>query len=522
VPLGDEKHKLIYDELVNILGKEYVSVDPAVIEAYNRESQTPAFLIKGKPEFIVLPESTEDVQQIVKLAERYRFPYSVIGSGLLLAVVSAAKPYWCIIDSKRMDGLEIDEKNMYAVIEPYVTHAQLQAEAMKVGLYNGVPEAGAQSSALANHIFAGMHGTGFRTGYASRNVLGLEWVLPSGDIFRTGSLSNSGYDYFWGEGPGPDARGILRGLIGHRGAFGIITKVAVKLYPWPGPSVLPTEGVAPLKKSEMPRERFRWYLFTYPTFDGAIEAMREISKSEIGTMVHRWPPIYYNWWWAKSKEEYWNTWVDEYWQKNVNNCVAVCTWGFASETQVEYEEKVLIQIIADTGGKMIPEEVYQRWVPYTAGNWFRDTNGNRMARPAGGYYISDMAIDSLDDCIRNFEAGWPILDKYTPPLLDSQHPAWVVPYDFGHCALSEMDVPREKEDEADLIVIGGILNDVIGKSMESGVPAFLLSTSPYDRSGSAFANIHLLVARLKHALDPYNLANPTRFISMDKMDESEF
>jgi len=145
-----------------------------------------------------------------------------------------------------------------------------------------------------------------------------------------------------------------------------------------------------------------------------------------------------------------------------------------------------------------------------------------MARPAGGYYISDMAIDSLDDCIRNFEAGWPILDKYTPPLLDSQHPAWVVPYDFGHCALSEMDVPREKEDEADLIVIGGILNDVIGKSMESGVPAFLLSTSPYDRSGSAFANIHLLVARLKHALDPYNLANPTRFISMDKMDESEF
>ena len=134
MPLGDNKHKLIYDELVNVLGSDYVSDDPAVMESYNRESQTPTFLMRGKSEFVVMPGSTEDVQQIMKLANRYRFPYSVIGSGLLMAVVSAVKPYWCIVDTKRLDRIEIDERNMYAIIEPHVTHAQLQAEAMKRGL----------------------------------------------------------------------------------------------------------------------------------------------------------------------------------------------------------------------------------------------------------------------------------------------------------------------------------------------------------------------------------------------------
>jgi len=521
MPLGDEKHKLIYDELVNILGSDYVSDDPAVMEAYKRESQTPTFLIRGKPEFIVLPGSTADVQQIIRLANRHKFPYSVIGSGLLFAIVSAVKPYWCMIDTKRMDRIEIDEKNMYAIIEPYVTHAQLSAEAMKRGLVNGTPEAGSQSSSLANHAFAGMQGTGYRTGYAARNVLGMEWVLPTGDVLMTGSLANPGAGYFWGEGPGSDARAILRGMIGHRGALGIITKMAVKLYPWPGPHLLPTEGVAPDKKCELPNERFKWFLFTYPTLNQATEAIREISKSEIGVILHLWPPTYYNWWWAKSKEEYWNTWVEEYWQRNVGNCVSICLWGFASEKQVEYEEKVLKQIIEETAGKLIPDEVYQRWVPHTANNWVRDTNGNRLARPGGGYYVADTTLDSLDDCQRSFETGWPVLDKYTPPLLDAGHPAWVAPYDFAHCALAEMDIPREKLDDSDLIAVGGILQDVIPESAKTKIPGFLIANVSYDRTGAAFANIHLLVAKIKRALDPNNMANPTRFINMEALDKAE-
>ena len=72
-------------------------------------------------EFIVLPGSTEDIQNIVKLANRYKFPYSITGSGQLLNTVTAVKPYWVFIDPKRMNKIEIDRKNMFA-ISPALCH----------------------------------------------------------------------------------------------------------------------------------------------------------------------------------------------------------------------------------------------------------------------------------------------------------------------------------------------------------------------------------------------------------------
>jgi len=522
MPIGDEKHKLIYDELVNVLGSDYVSDDRAVMEAYSRESQSPSFMTQGRYEFIVLPGSTADVQQIMRLANRYKFPTSVFSTGLLLFTCSAVASYWCLIDPKRMTRLEIDEKNMYAIIEPYVSHAQLSAEAMKRGLVNGTPEAGSQSSALANSIFAGMQGTSYRSGHAARNVLGVEWVLPNGEVLRTGSLANPGAGYFWAEGPGPDARALVRGLVGHLGALGVVTRIALKLYPWPGPSTLPTEGVTPRRRVDLPPDRFKWALFTYPTLEAAIEAMREIGKTEIGSMLHFWPPVYFNWWWAKSFEEYWTTWVDEYWQKNVNNCVAVCLWGYASEKQLAYEDKVLQQIIEETGGKLIPDEAYQRWVPYTANNWLRDTNGPRMMRTAGGYMIANITYDALDDAERSFQMGWDILDKYTPPFLDcGEHPAWVSAYDLVHFAGAEIDFPRQKTDEDDLNALGPILEEMTIAGVQAGSIGLTTGASPYNLTGPAFANVHLLAASIKKALDPNNIANPTRFIDMEALAQAQ-
>jgi glycolate oxidase len=515
--LGDDKHRLIYDELVNILGVDYVSDDRGVMEAYSRESQSPSFLTRGRYEFVVLPGSTEDVQQIMRLANRYKFPISVFSTGLLMSTCSATSPYWCLIDPKRMNRVEIDYKNMYAIVEPYVTHAQLHAEAMKRALHMGTPEAGSQSSSLANHVALGMQGTAYRTGFAPRNILGVEWVLPTGEILRTGSLAIPGARYYWGEGPGPDARGLLRGETGHVGALGVITRMAVKLYPWPGPPVLPTEGVAPDKKCQLPSKRFKWYLFTYATLKEAIEAIYEIGEAEIGGIVHLWPPTYYDWWWAKSREEYWSTWAEGYWQKNVRNCVAVCLWGFASEKQVEYEEKVLRQITEETGGRLIPDEVYQRWVPYTANNWIRDTNGCRMMRIGGGYSVANLTFDSVDDAERSFPPSWQILDKYTPPFLDSDHPAWVAVYDLGHHALCETDFPREKTDDNDRI-LGQATIEAIMQCVNEQVVSALVSNALANRTGPAFANFHLMLAKIKKALDPNNIANPTRLINIEKME----
>jgi len=146
MPLNDEKHQQIYTALATLLGEEYVSDDPGILEAYSRESQAPAFLCKKRAEFVALPADTGQVAGIVKLATQLGFPYVPFSTGLYFTVMSALAPYWCIIDLKRLNRLEIDARNMLAVIDPYVTHAQLSAEAMKVGLHNGTPEASSQSS----------------------------------------------------------------------------------------------------------------------------------------------------------------------------------------------------------------------------------------------------------------------------------------------------------------------------------------------------------------------------------------
>jgi len=520
MPLGDEKHKLIYNEMVNILGCDYVSDDPAVTQAYSRDHYAVSVLRRRSPEFVALPGSTEDVQQILRLANRYKFPFSVMGSGLLFPLIVAVKPYWCIVDTKRMNKMEIDEKNMYAIIEPYVTHAQLHAEAMKRGLHMGVTGSGAQGSNMASHLFQGIQHTAYRTGFAARNILGVEWVLPNGEVLRTGSLANPGAGYFWGEGPGADARSLAKSMLGHFGALGIITRMAIKLYPWPGPCVFPTEGVIPEKKSELPPERFKWYLFTYPTLEEAIEALYEIGKAEIGGVVQHWPTLYIAAYWAKSREEYWSTWVDEYWQKNFKHCVGICLWGFASEKQVEYEEKVLKEIIQDTGGKLIPDEVYQRWVPYTANNWIRDNNACRWMRIGGSYGSNTVVLDSLDDALRGLQLEWEVIDKYTPPVLDCDHSDRIDPYDFSHFACASTEFFHEKSDEACKAALA-MATDIIAQDIKEQRIEFTSSIAPANRTGPAYANSHLILARIKKALDPNNIANPTRLINMEVMEKAK-
>ncbi len=516
MPLGDEKHKVIFEALKAILGDDMVTDDAGVVEAYSRDFYAASVLKRGVPEFIVLPGTTEDVQQIVRLANRLEFPFSMMGSGLIWLLIGAAAPYWCIIDPKRMNSVEIDERNQYAIIEPSTTHAQLHAEAIKRGLCVGIPEAGGQSSSMANHLFMGMHGTAYRSGYASRNILGLEWVLPSGDIVRTGSLALGNGDYFWGEGPGVDIRGLAKGELGHFGSLGIVTRMAVKLFRWPGPRVFPTEGVTPAKKSVLPAETFKWLMFTFPTIEAMADAMYEVGRAEIGAMLHHWPAAYFNWWWAKSREEYWTTWQEEYWQRNCCHLLAVCLWKYTSARQMAYEERVLNKIAREFGGVPLASEVFARWVPYAANNWIRDTNGCRMMRPAGAFATNLIEQDTIDNAVASMTRVWEITDRYQPPVLDSGHSDWITAYDLCHFAAGEVDFPHDKTEETCRAVIANS-NEIINRDMKEGFPELSVAVAPANRVGTAFANFHRVLSQLKRALDPNNVANPSRFIDMRKV-----
>ena len=519
--MDKERHRIILEALQSAIGEENVEDSPAIMMAYHRDWLPPGVLNPQLPEFVVLPDSTEQTQKVISICNRYKVPFIPLGSNQWSVTTAPNRPGTLLIDSKRMDRiLEIDEKNMYAVVEPYVTMAQIHAEANRRGLYLGSPEASSQSSALAGHVFQGMWGVGHRLGVGHRNILAMEWVLPDGKILRTGSWSNNSKERFFGEGPGSDLRGILRGLAGVQGGMGMVTRMAIKLHPYPGPKEFPCEGIVPNCTSTLPPELFQWYIIKYPTLEKAVDAMYEISKAEIAGVLQKWPTVYYNWWWANSNQEYWETWKENIWQKHCKYAVAVCLWGFTSEKQTEYEKGVLDDIIKETKGKPIPQEVFDKWVPRTANNWIRDTNGSRMMRPSGTFLALRLPFDAFNSSIGVCRAGEKWVEKFTPPILDCDAPDWISSYDFGHFGAAETDFPVEKnvEDLGDLMQkLMGMMKEDISHKIEGGMGSFL--GGPYHAmAGEVFYNYGELLKGIKKAMDPNVVANPPHNYPIEQED----
>ncbi|MCX5895973.1 MAG: FAD-binding oxidoreductase [Proteobacteria bacterium] len=515
---NSERHQQLLKAFQAAVGEGNVSDSPATVNAYYGDWLPPKILgMSVPPEFVVLPDGTMETQAVVKICNRFKVPFIPVGSNQWSLTSAPNRPGTVIIDPKRMGRIiEIDEKNMYAVIEPLTTLAQLHAEANKRGLYIGSPEASAQASAIAGHLFQGMWGVGYRLGVAYRNILGMEWVLPNGEILRTGSFSQDADCGFWGEGPGPDLRGMLRGYAGALGGVGVVTRMAVKLHPYPGPKVWPCEGRIPNQTSTLPEDRFKWYLVKYNSLEEAVKFMYEVGKAEIGGVVQKWPTVYYIWWWANSNEEYWETWKKRVFQDNVKNAVGICLWGFTSPKQLEYEKRVLEDIIKATGGKPVSKEVFDLWVPRTANNWIRDTNGSRMMRPSGTFLALRLPTDTLKSSIGVCKLGYDWVNKFTPPILDCDGPDWIGGYDFGHFGFAETDFPVEKRAED----LGDLMNKLLAMTkedlqhgIENGIGPFL--GGPYHAMAAPVFKYDKLLKGIKKAIDPNNVSNPPHNIPVE-------
>jgi hypothetical protein len=283
----------VYRALEDILGPENISDDPAVLDSYRYSLAHTAihlgpyydtFTPRGAA--VLLPGTTQEVQAIVQLCNQHRIKFKA-SSTFWSAQGYPSEDDTLQLDMRRMDRiLEIDEKNMFAVVEPGVIGATLQAEAMKVGLNAHLPGSGCSCSILATATsYFGSGPSNLYGGWQYDNLLGMEWVLPTGDLFRTGSLgSNCGW--FCGEGPGPSMKGVARGFLGAKGAMGVHTKCAVKLFAWPGPQTLPVEGIVPAYRTPLPRN-FRAYTVAFPTWKAWADAAYLIWETGIGYLAHR-------------------------------------------------------------------------------------------------------------------------------------------------------------------------------------------------------------------------------------------
>jgi glycolate oxidase len=281
----------IYRELEDILGSENISEDLAILEAYScygfgAKGPEPEDRYYTNPEAVVLPGNTDEVQKIVKLCNRrgLKFKATTTGYGPHNAVGQVGT---ILLDMRRMNRiLEVDEKNMYAVFEPYVSFAQLQGEAMMLGLNCHVIGAGSNCSVLAS--CTSMHGTNTQAishGWGGRNLLGVEWVLPTGDIIRLGAPS-SVLGWFSGDGPGPSLRGIMRGHAGAQSGLGVFTKCACHLHSWFGPPKMELQGVSPYYETEIP-ENFEYHMIEWPSWEKCADAQYKIGAAGIAFAMHK-------------------------------------------------------------------------------------------------------------------------------------------------------------------------------------------------------------------------------------------
>jgi len=283
----------VFKALEDIVGAAHISNDPAVLDSYRYSLAHTAIHLgpfyntyTPRGAAVLLPGSTEEVQAIIKLCNQYKIKFKA-SSTFWSGQAYPSEEDTIQLDMRRMDRiLEIDEKNMYAVVEPGVIAATLQAEAMKVGLNTHVAGSGCSCSVLASATSYFGSGPGnLYGGWFYDNLLSMEWVMPTGEILQTGSLG-SGCGWFCGEGPGPSMRGAARGFLGAKGSMGVFTKCAVKLFAWPGPKTLPVEGTIPAYKVALP-DNFKAYTVAFPSWKAWADAVYWIWDSGVGYLAHR-------------------------------------------------------------------------------------------------------------------------------------------------------------------------------------------------------------------------------------------
>jgi glycolate oxidase len=477
-------------------------MDPAICQSYGRGGYGREMYDteRQNPAFVVLPSSTREVQKIIKCCIENKMPFVPV-STFYIGFCVPERPNMITIDLKRMDKLEIDSQNMYAMVEPYVTYSQLLSETSPLGLYTNSPLCGSEVSVLANHAGQGFGQLGHRAGFANRKVLGVEWVLPTGKILRLGSAFNTNSNYFWGEGPGPDLRGMMRGWFGHFGGLGVITRMAVKLIPMP--SVFPKPfGITPNTGSEYPSEAFRFYNVVYPTMEALVEAMYEVGRSEIGAVCMSIPILWRYIRKAKSRDDFWVNWTADFEKlkkEATKHTLRVAIIGYGSADQTEYERHVLEDIVKETGGEM------KQASRYSGSEVFRPATSVEAFLPTG-YFISEkLCADSIDHAMKITQSGCELKkSKYTPPFIDDLGCRYINSYDFGHFGYCEVvsfywkeGIPKASEFELD-----SIRDDIV-----HGAYSGAQWTNLHDLIGNGEENYHLLLMKFAKLFDKYGLSN---------------
>jgi len=223
------KVKEAYGEIESVVGEDFVSDKDFMKAAYSRNVD-PAFPDRWA-DIIVRPETTEEVSEIVKVANKYKLRMVPRGGGADL-VGGSVTDSGILIDLTRMNKLEeFNKDDYYIIVGVGITWGDLLSQIIPEGYTTGVTGPGSGFSATIGGGLSNSTAGGGSTKYGlvPDNCLGLEVVLPNpeGTIIRTGSWANKYAKPFCRYGVSPDFSGIFLGDVG---TMSIKVKAAMRIY----------------------------------------------------------------------------------------------------------------------------------------------------------------------------------------------------------------------------------------------------------------------------------------------------
>src|SRR5438034_6792883 len=207
----------ILDQFRAIVGDRGLISSPEELHTYECDGLTN---MRVMPRAVLLPNSTEHVQGIVRICHKERIPFVARGSGTGLSGGALPIENGIVISLARMNRiLEIDIPNARVVVEPGVINLSVTQAVAPYGYFYAPDPSSQQVCSIGGNVAENAGGAHcLKYGFTTHHVLGIEAVMPDGELLRLESAL--------ADAPGPDLIGLI---VGSEGTLAIVTSITVRI-----------------------------------------------------------------------------------------------------------------------------------------------------------------------------------------------------------------------------------------------------------------------------------------------------